>query len=352
MRIVLHGPSGPTGLGYSVQGFVEGLQAIGHEVYWQAPPGMRNVDGQGDKPEIDNSWSVSGYHLIIDQPQQLDQRMPWHGFVPFFELPLRQDEWSQVKAGVMNRRIYCANPFIEKWAKQCNLPADYDKIRMIQLGAHTHPRIGVERKSQTICTVGKAEPRKGTWLLLEALQLIAKKAHLAIVHPLHNQEEQNKIFEWSQDHTVLPFTRRRDEILALLESCHVAVFPACAEGWNLGLTEALARGCIVVASDIDAHRYQYELLVAGIGEDAASKRMLLVPTEERPIRPHARWYPLSHYAGQKWLECNVETLASYIMSALSLPSPKAWEKDEFPLSWENAARQLLEAIDFPAMMTN
>ncbi len=44
------------------------------------------------------------------------------------------------------------------------------------------------------------------------------------------------------------------EHLALLASADVAVFPSRAEGFGLALLEAMAAGCVVLASDIPPHR--------------------------------------------------------------------------------------------------
>ena len=44
------------------------------------------------------------------------------------------------------------------------------------------------------------------------------------------------------------------EHLTLLASADVAVFPSRAEGFGLALLEAMASGCVLLASDIPPHR--------------------------------------------------------------------------------------------------
>ena len=126
------------------------------------------------------------------------------------------------------------------------------------------------RTPGTVVTVGKAEPRKGTRHLLRALKKLEHTgAFLAITSVVHQQVEIERLQDHADEgqHVLVPFTPNHLEVQRLLASCHVAVFPACAEGWNLGLTEALAQGCLVVASDIAAHRWQRRQMVDLIGEE-------------------------------------------------------------------------------------
>ncbi len=341
MHIVLHGPVGPTGIGYSVHGLYRGLRAADHAAVL-SPSKTAIVEGR-PVPTVDAGWSLEGYHLVIDQPMALNMALPWNGFMPLFELPLRSDEIPKLKIS-MKRYIYCLNPFIYEAVQAVNPPEVWSQIKYVQLGADVTRVASSSRIRGSVCTVGKAEPRKGTWLLLDALEQLGITGNLAIMHPLHDQQEQERIFKHASKHNVLPFSPNQEAVFALLDVSHIAVFPSCAEGWNLALTEALAHGCFVIASDIEAHRYQYDILKAAVGEEEAKSRMKLLPVTKKPIRPHARWYPLAVYAGQTWQECELEDICTAIEEARTCEFPRPWKDGEFPLSWENAGRRLLAEI--------
>jgi hypothetical protein len=148
---------------------------------------------------------------------------------------------------------------------------------------------------------------------------------------------------------LLPCHPEKTEVDRLFAACPVAVFPACAEGWNLGLTEALAQGCVVVASDIPAHRYQYQILASEIGIEEADLRMVLVPTKRLPMKGHQRWYPSHMYPGVLWDECCPMDLAEALERALAMNRPDPLPT-EHPLSWKAAAAVLLKQIQrvYPA----
>jgi len=285
---------------------------------------------------------------VIDQPMLLDPAYPWHGCLPFFELPLRPDEQSKLKL-TAPRLVCCSNPWIRDQLIALNPDIDPAWFPLVTLGADPDlkGRWVVQRNKGTVVTIGKAEPRKGTRLLLQALKELKLSAYLSITSPLHTQPELERLQDYADagGHTLLNFCGDHEEVFALLSSCHVAVFPASAEGWGLGLTEALAQGCIVVASDIPAFRYQYQILRESVGEDEANARMILVPTHTVPMTPHQRWYPSMLYPGVQWPEVTPEDLSTAITDALALPFPRKWEPDEFPLTWKCAAERLSKAIE-------
>lgn len=345
-KIILHGPSfNPTGLGYTRGYMASGLQTIGCDVEcWNGEP-VRTPDGRLHEP-VDPTWGVPGYHLVIDQPMRFDPSQPWHGFMPFFELPPRPDERPRLLGLGGRRKIFCCNTDIQTWVRELNPTAPNHCTPLAQLGATVLDEWPT-RQVGTVVTVGKAEPRKGTRILLRALQQLGYQgAYLAITSPLHQQVELEQLQTYADEggHTLVPFTPSHLEVQRLLASCHVAVFPACAEGWNMGLTEALAQGCIVVASDIPAHRRQFELLVDGVGPEEAARRCLLVPTNDVPMTHHQRWYPPMAYPSVRWREPTIDAVAEAITQALAMPVPRPWEPDEFPLTWTQAARCLQQLI--------
>lgn len=350
MKLIIHGPPlNPTGLGYTRGYLGEALNALGEDVYLPNIEPIRGEDGRLHAG-MDPSWGESGCHIVIDQPMSVDTSLPWHYFMPFFELPPRPDEVGALRAGTI-RRILCCNPDIKKWVAEINDGLeDLDFcLPMAQLGAQVLPEEQrPERQLRTVVTVGKAEPRKGTRYLFRALDRIGYKgAFMAITHPLHQQIEIDRLQDLTDQgsHVLVPFTPNHTDVQRLLASCHVAVFPACAEGWNLGLTEALAQGCIVVASDIAAHRWQRDLMVQEIGEEETARRFLLIPTSRVPMTHHQRWYPPAAYPNVMWDEVTIDDLAEGIGKALAMPIPPMWSDElPFPLSWTHAAQSLQRTL--------
>lgn len=339
--IILHSTAaGPTGLGYTLQGLLKGLNDLEiPATHWQADPAVQIR-------QMDPTWSIAGYHVVIDQPMQVETMAPWFAFMPFFELPPREDERPKLKVWG-KKRILCANPQIHEWAFELNRGAHADQFPLVTLGADPID-FDVERVPYSVVTVGKAEPRKGTRILLRALQRLGAEAYLAITSPLHTQVEVERLQDYADagGHTLIPFSPVHEDVLSLLQSCHVAVFPSCAEGWNLGLTEALAQGCVVVASDIPAHRWQHQILTEELGAAEVARRWVWARTTEVPMTHHQRWYPSHIYHNVLWSECSVEDLAAAIQEAQALPIPRPWGSFEFPLTWRKAAERLCSAISY------
>jgi glycosyltransferase involved in cell wall biosynthesis len=331
---IVHGPAGSTtGLGYTTEYFAHGIDQLGIAVATAAD----------SAPEW---WRAEGYHLVINQPMMLKQDVPWHGFVPFFEFTPRPDEVPKLTLTWPKRTMFCSNPWMKETVR--DLQPDNtlrNRVFDFQLGATVERFSHKERQPGTVVHVGKAEPRKGTGILLEALKSMGRTATLGITHPLHMEWDHEQITRGLRgvDHTLVPFSQSHEEVRALFDVSHIAVFPSTAEGWNMGLTEAVAAGCIVVASDISAHRYQYELLKQSLG-DEVDARLMLVPTSEVPMEFHPRWYPMHHYAGQKWMAPSVEDLADTIEKALDKQFPGTPDPTTFPLSWERAAHRFIETV--------
>lgn len=350
MNLILHGPPlGPTGIGYARGYLAEALHALGHVVTCWTP--QESLQGPGGRilPVIDPSWRQEGVHVCIDQPMTFDPASPWSAFMPFFELPPRADERPKLQV-VGKRKILCCHEDIQRWALECNSyrPDISSELHfpLVQLGADPLEGQPPERKPGSLVTVGKAEPRKGTRILLKALKALGiTGAYLAITHPLHQQVELERLQEHADDggHVLIPFSPSHEDVQRLLAASHVAVFASCAEGWNLGLTEALAQGCVVVVSDIAAHRRHRDLLIQELAEEEVNARMVLVPTKRVSMTHHQRWYPALAYPNVKWDECSAEDLALGIQKARSMPIPPPWQ-GRFPMTWRRAAERLVEIL--------
>ena len=346
LPLVLHGPANsPTGISYAKQYLTRELRALGYSVEsWSPGNPVQLANGTLSYPK-DPTWTIKGFHFVIDQPMLLDPAYPWHGCMPFFELPLRPDEQQKLKL-TAPRLVCCSNPWMQSQLIALNPNIDPGWFPLVTLGAD--PLLfDVTRITGSVITVGKAEPRKGTRILLQVLKELKLSGYLAITSPLHTQPELERLQDYADagNHTLLNFMGAHEEIFALLQSCHVAVFPASAEGFGLCVTEAIAQGCVVVASDIPAFRYQYEILREAVGPEETDARMILVPTQMVPMTPHQRWYPSVLYPGVQWPEVTVDDLKVAITKALQYPFPRAWEPGEFPLTWKHAAERLSSAIE-------
>nr|NIN69662.1 glycosyltransferase [Anaerolineae bacterium]NIN99703.1 glycosyltransferase [Anaerolineae bacterium]NIQ82555.1 glycosyltransferase [Anaerolineae bacterium] len=252
------------------------------------------------------------------------------------------------------RKILCCNPEMYDWVYELQTPEFQEgnkNVGLMQLGAFSDRVSELPRVDNSIIVNGKYEPRKGIDIALEALRTLDMQATVQILHPLHTEDDAKAAVTASQGHNLIPFAQSHEDVQALYDVHHVAVFSSCAEGWNMGLTEALGQGCIVVASDISAHRYQYEIMCEYLGEEETDKRFILVPAYEQPMKYHPRWYPAHIYAGHTWLESSSEDIAEGILQALGMPFPEPWEEGQFPLSWEHAARRLLEEIAWTETLT-
>lgn len=330
--IALHGPQGPTGMGYGIEDLGTAIGKLGRPVRVS---------------HINDGWADPYYHIIIEQPAFIPN-CPWNAIVPTFELSLRRDEKKNLLLPSSRHRMFCLNKFIQKEVSALNLDLPSYCFPLIQQGANQKLFIEVVRKPKTIGILGKYEPRKGHDIFFQAIQEIGSYNVFAMItSPLHTSEEINRIQSLCDSNKIqlLPWEEDRDNVLAFLSSLHVAVFPSCAEGWNLGISESIAQGCIVIASDIDAHRRQYEILEAVLGTEEASYRLRLIPTKPVPIKGHDRWYPGAYYVGKKWLECDPRDLKEAILQALRdnpLPMPDA---KNFPLSWEAAAKVFITEVD-------
>ncbi len=343
--ITIHGPQGPTGMGHGVQKFTEGIRACerravcaGHRDGWA------NADP-----------NVVPFHIVVEQPA-FTPPSPWNALVPTFELPLREeDEVGKVVLPTEHHRMFCLNPYIQEKVMALNPDAPSKCFPLIQQGADPVEFEDVIRRRGSVGIVGKYEPRKGYNTFFGMIrQLQPKSTYAMATSPLHTSEEITELQNICDglDINLLPWEKSYDSVLAFLSSVHVAVFPSHAEGWNLPLTEALAQGCIVVASDIHAHRWQKKILADAIGEAQADYRLRLVPTVETPIAGHDRWYPGFYYVGKKWLSCGADALAEAVACALEDAPPEPWAErtfsvnsPEFPLTWKKAGERIITLVD-------
>ncbi|CCJ08011.1 Glycosyl transferase group 1 [Methylocystis sp. SC2] len=123
-------------------------------------------------------------------------------------------------------------------------------------------------------TAARVEPRKGQILCLEALERIRKSGGISGIRLLlaggggtgHVRELQKAIETKAlSDHVI--FLGPRDDIPKLLEASDVFVLTSRAEGMPLSIIEAMAKGCPVIATDVD-----------GIPEQIDQSSGILVPS--------------------------------------------------------------------------
>jgi glycosyltransferase involved in cell wall biosynthesis len=109
-----------------------------------------------------------------------------------------------------------------------------------------------EERDPVILAIGTVEPRKRYHLLLDAFERMSSRLRLCVVGaPGWNTQELQKRLRSSARVTWLD-TATDDEINDLVSRAVALAIPSLAEGFGLGMLEAMARGTPVVSSGLGA----------------------------------------------------------------------------------------------------
>lgn len=365
MAINLSGPLCSTGYGYCLFGLLKGLERVGAE------PALFPVERvQWDAfPEPDRHVIARG----LERARRFDPNSPslrvWHqwgmaeGIGRGTRLGLSFTELDRLKpseAHSLNSLDVVLCP--SRWAKDVAarsgvtprlevVPMAVDHDNVVQL-AHL-PQDG----PTVFVNVGKFEYRKGHELLLKAfLRAFGPEDDVRLVLLCENPFlDRVRASEWETYYTAHPLAdkvvmyRRQPtqaDVARVLSQAHCGVFPARAEGWNMGAAELLAAGRHVVLTDYSGHT-----------EYAEAAGAVTVPVRDLEPADDGQWF---HSADPEWAghpgrwaalgEVHVELFASHMRElhgrrrAGGLPLNQKGIDHFRRWTWEAAARRVVEIV--------
>jgi glycosyltransferase involved in cell wall biosynthesis len=179
---------------------------------------------------------------------------------------LLADRWT---ARLGARRLIAVSEYISRTAsrllrfptRRIDLiynPIDFDEIGQVGRsdGSDAWGELGLPPGSTVLLNVGRVSPQKGLIFAIRALPEILGRfpdAHVVSVGSLTDEayvsalrSEAERLGVAHRFHTLGP---RRD-VPTLLRSCDLFIFPSLYEGMGIALVEAMAVGCVCVASDV------------------------------------------------------------------------------------------------------
>ncbi len=192
-----------------------------------------------------------------------------HAGFPIFELNRFNDlELHHLRS---QDRLFVASNWAREVLVQSGLPAA--NVFVAPFGVDTdifrpecERAVGWDKEQSTVfINVGKWELRKGHNILAAAFNMAFEpsdnvKLTLACSNPFCNPQETAewvKLFKNSKMGDKVNIVENRlknqQEVAALMADADCGVFPALAEGWNMGASELLAMGKSLIITDYSAH---------------------------------------------------------------------------------------------------
>jgi len=154
--------------------------------------------------------------------------------------------------------------------------------------------LGLPADALVLLNVARLSPQKGLNHAIDALPRILEshpRAHLLSVGALDHREWFDSLRRRSAERGVaghVHFLGPRRDIPDLLRACDVFVFPSLFEGLGLALIEAMAAGCVCVASALgpvtEIVRDGVDGLLVPAGDGAALARAVLQAIDDTPRR--------------------------------------------------------------------
>lgn len=114
-------------------------------------------------------------------------------------------------------------------------------------------RLGIKKDAIVFGTVGRLAPTKGQVYLLEAFSMTLKNLPGSALLITGDGQLRAELVKKTEDLGIagsVRFLGHRSDVLEIMRSFDVFVFPSLAEGLPLALLEAMASGVIVVASNV------------------------------------------------------------------------------------------------------
>lgn len=369
-KLNLYGPINDLGYGIFTRGLLRGLTELDTSCHL-APIGQIQITDQFDSSMLNTAISTPWI-------RSLPSIAVWHEFdlnkfsgkkliaFPLFETTLFNDSAKNYLSqmdGILVASEWGKSVMIENIGNSVPIfvvPGAADLIET--------PAVLATNKSNafTFINVGKFEKRKST---LEAIHAYVSAFHNQpvdtrfIVHcfnPFDNNFKESMLSHLqrlglsiaksssnqscivaSQGNAIVevPIGKLSKESLCqLYRHCHVGVFPAKAEGWNLPLMEALQSGLPCIASDYSAHTEYCK-------DSFGFPTELLLNKLTMNIADDGIWFKGDRGS---WAEIDTAELAQKMIdsynnynSIMSKFSPNILRNT---FSWKNSATKLLEAL--------
>ncbi len=175
-------------------------------------------------------------------------------------------------------------------------PIDLDELRRPAARDRTAllHELGLPTDALVLLNVARLSPQKGLHHAIDALPRILEahpRTHLLSVGAQDHREWFDTLRSRSAERGVaghVHFLGPRRDIPDLLRACDVFVFPSLFEGLGLALIEAMAAGCVCVASAVgpvaEIVRDGVDGLLVPAGDDAALARAVLQAIDDAPRR--------------------------------------------------------------------
>lgn len=359
MNINLTSPVNNLGYGYT------GYYILKHLIKKGCNPALFPIGGI----EVDSEEAAEYVKQGKKQAQYFDPKAPsvriYHQFAldqhvgkgehvgfPIFELN-RFSKLERHHIEAQDRLFVCS-----EWAKQIVLDKTTQKnVDVIPLGVdqdlieNSVPSI-YQRDTRTECVflnIGKWEVRKGHLELInafdEAFDVLDKVELWMVSENVFYTKEENA--NWNSFYTnskmgkagkvrILSRMKTHTEILGLMKSCDVGVWPAKAEGWNLELLEMMAIGKPVIATNYSGHT-----------EFCDKGNSFLIPIEELENAYDKKWF----FNQGEWASLRgkpykylVDTLRTTYKSKLYLEKNYEGIMTGRKFSWNNTVERMIKCF--------
>lgn len=114
--------------------------------------------------------------------------------------------------------------------------------------------LGLSEESFLMLSVGELNENKNHKAIVEILNELPRNVHYLICGQGNRKEELIKIAEENGCKDRLHLLGYREDVIAIMKSCDLFVFPSMREGLSVALMEAIACGLPCVVSDIRGNR--------------------------------------------------------------------------------------------------
>lgn len=258
---------------------------------------------------------------------------------PIFELDTFSDE-EKHHISYLDKVLVCS-----QWARDLVLPIN-PNVFVVPLGVDRtifQPPIRRAEGSFLFYTVGKWEVRKSHHELIECFNSAFTpkddvELHLFCDNPFpfvdsKSWERYAKSGPMGQKITVHPRFDSQTEMVEKLKLMHCGLFLSKAEGWNLGLLEAMSMGHKVIATNYSGHT-----------EFVTTKNSSLIQTDELEKADDGVWFKGTGNWGKFGLRQKEATIEAMRQATIDRSQNIAGIETAKWFSWENSAAKVVESV--------